>query len=116
MRYFIYCRKSTQDEDRQKLSIQTQHAEIDRTRPTWGTIDIIEEIDECRSAKSTGRPGFDRILAAIEAGKADGIIAWHPDRLSRNPADAGRVMHLLAVGQLKDLKFVSYTFENSPEG
>jgi DNA invertase Pin-like site-specific DNA recombinase len=116
MLYYIYCRKSTHDEGRQKLSLESQHADIDRMMPHWGDLAIEASLDECRSAKSPGRPSFNAMLSAIERGEASGIIAWHPDRLSRNPADAGRIMQLLAVGKLRDLKFVAYTFENTAEG
>ncbi|MDP2630348.1 MAG: recombinase family protein, partial [Candidatus Uhrbacteria bacterium] len=49
-------------------------------------------------------------------GEAQGIIAWHPDRLARNPMDAAQIIYLLDIGKLKDLKFCSYYFDNSPEG
>ena len=49
-------------------------------------------------------------------GEVDGIISWHPDRISRNAVDAGIIIDLLDRGKLKDLKFQSYKFENTPEG
>src|ERR1700679_2354158 len=62
------------------------------------------------------RPVFANMITRIKKGEAQGIIAWHPDRLSRNPIDAAEVIHLLDIGKIKDLKFCSYYFDNSPEG
>ena len=56
------------------------------------------------------------MLAQIEKGKADGIIAWAPDRLARNSIDGGRVIYLLDRGVIRDLKFSSCTFENNSQG
>ena len=50
------------------------------------------------------------------AGELYGIIAWHPDRLSRNEKDAGEITFPVRKGIIKDLKFVSYLFENTPDG
>ena len=55
-------------------------------------------------------------MARIEAGEAEGLVAWHPDRLARNSVDGGRIIYLLDIGRLKDLKFATYTFENTPQG
>ncbi|MGH9857309.1 MAG: recombinase family protein, partial [Acidobacteriota bacterium] len=43
------------------------------------------------------------------------IVAWHPNRLSRNEKDSAEVTYRLR-GPLKDLKFCSYNFDNSAEG
>ncbi len=56
------------------------------------------------------------MLERIKAGEAQGIIAWHPDRLARNSMDGGQVIFLLDQGRLQDLKFCSYSFENLPQG
>ena len=68
------------------------------------------------SAKAPGRPVWAAMIKRIEKGEADGIVAWHPDRLARNSVDGGWIIHLLDRRVLKDLKFVSYSYEHSPQG
>ena len=50
------------------------------------------------------------------AGKIDGIIAWHPDRLTRNMLEAGEIIDLLDNFIVKDLRFVSHPFANDAAG
>ena len=116
MRYFVYCRKSTESEDRQVLSLDSQRSEIERFFGNQSSIEIIEVLSEARSAKAPGRPIFDHMIKRVEKGDAGGIIAWHPDRLARNSVDGGRIIYLLDRQVLKDLKFASASFENTPNG
>jgi len=112
--YFLYRRKSTDEPDRQILSLESQEAEaLKRFRD----LKIIKLPPESVSAfKPNKRPIFNNMIERIKKGEAQGIIAWHPDRLSRNPIDAAQIIYLLDIGALQDLKFCSYTFDNSPEG
>ncbi len=116
MRYFHYIRRSTDDDDHQILSLESQERENTRRFEGQPGIEIVETIRESRSAKTPGRPLFDNMIARIERGEAEGIIAWHPDRLARNSIDGGQIIYLVDMGKLKDLRFATYTFENTPQG
>jgi site-specific DNA recombinase len=104
------------DEDRQVLSISSQHAELERSFGASPEIEIVETFEESRTARYPGRPVFNKMIRQIQKGEAEGIISWHPDRLARNSVDSGQIIYMLDTGILKDLKFPTYTFENTPQG
>ena len=70
----LYARKSTDVEDKQALSIDAQIAEL-REFAAREQLHIVAELVEKVSAKSPGRPIFNSMLARIEAGEAEGILA-----------------------------------------
>ena len=115
MKYFLYTRKSTDEDDRQMLSIEAQQVEL-REFAAKENLDIVEEFTESRTAKKPGRPIFNAMMERIKQGEASGIIAWHPDRLSRNSIDGGEVVYLLDTKVLDALRFPTFWFENTPQG
>ncbi|MEZ0085206.1 recombinase family protein [Bradyrhizobium japonicum] len=116
MRYFIYCRKSSEAEDRQVASIESQLTTLKRAFVDRSDIEIAGIYEESFSAKAPGRPQFGEMLAQIEKGAAHGIIAWATDRLARNSIDSGRIIYMLDCGVIRDLKFPTHTFENNSQG
>jgi len=52
----------------------------------------------------------------MERGEADGILAWHPDRLARNSIDGGRIIFLIDTEKIKALKSPTFWFEPTPQG
>ncbi|MCD4704492.1 recombinase family protein, partial [bacterium] len=115
MKYILYVRKSTEGEDRQALSIESQIIEL-KEFATKEKLEIVASFQEAKTAKEPGRMKFSEMIAMIESGTADGILAWHPDRLARNSIDGGKIVYLLDTGKLKDLKFPSFWFDNTPQG
>ena len=116
MKYFAYCRKSSEGEERQALSIPAQIDEIKKSFVDTPDAEIVAWFEEKMSAKAPGRPVYAEMIRRIEKGEAEGIAAWHPDRLARNSVDGGWIIHLLDRKTLKNLKFASYSYEQSPEG
>lgn len=117
LKYVLYARKSTTDDERQERSIPDQLQDCIQSAVTPNNLNVAEVIEEKCSAKEPDiRPKFRGMLDDIKSGKYEGLIAWHPDRLSRNMKEAGEIIDLLDKGILKDLRFATSSFENSPTG
>ncbi len=115
MRYVIYARKSTEEDDRQVLSIEAQFAEL-KEFAAKEKLDIVASFHEAKTAKEPGRTVFGEMVSFLESGKAEGIISWNPDRLARNSVDGGKIIHLVDRGIIKSLKFPTHWFEPTPQG
>lgn len=109
LRYFIYCRKSSEDEDRQVLSIESQMNELKRMAERLN-LTVVNILTESKSAKEPGRPIFDEMINKINHGKADGIVCWKLDRLARNPIDGGQIIWLLQRGILKHIQTIDRAY------
>ena len=114
-KYILYARKSTDTEDKQVLSIDAQLAEL-RKFARDNHLTVIDELIEKRTAKMPGRPIFNSMITRIEDGEANGILAWHPDRLARNSIDGGQIIYLLDQTSLNYLRFPIFQFENTSQG
>ncbi len=118
-RYVVYLRKSTDDEAKQVRSLDDQRAECLRYAANVLKVTIREEdiLVESASAKTSGnRPIFDAMLQGFRTGKYQGLISWSPDRISRNMKEAGEVIEMIDHEEIQDLAFVTYQFDNSPNG
>lgn len=102
MKYFLYCRKSSEDADRQVQSIDDQKKVMQEMAKSRG-VEIVKIFEESQSAKSPGRPKFSEMMERIHKGEAQGILAWKLDRLARNPIDGGNVIWMLQTGILQKI-------------
>ena len=114
-KYILYARKSTDEDDRQVLSIEAQMAEL-KEFAAKEKLEIAASLCEAKTAKEPGRNLFGEMLRRISDGEADGILAWHPDRLARNPIDGGQIIYMVDTGKINSLKFPCFWFENTPQG
>jgi site-specific DNA recombinase len=98
--YFMYCRKSSEAEDRQILSIDSQVTELKRYAARKN-IQISSVFTEAKSAKALGRPVFNSMMARLYRGEVDGILCWELDRLARNPVDGGAIIWAMKEHDVK---------------
>ena len=112
--YFIYCRKSSEDEERQVISNESQRDELNPLAKR-DRLHIYEAIEEDASAKLSGtRPRFNDMVKRIKKGEANAILCWHLNRLSRNAGDAALLIELMDQDRLLEIRTPGQTFKNSP--
>jgi site-specific DNA recombinase len=114
-KFFLYVRKSTDEPERQVLSIEAQLFELRQYAKKEG-LNVVREYTESKTAKEPGREIFNEMIASIEEGKSQGILAWHPDRLARNSIDGGRIIYFIDTGKIISLKFPTFWFDPTPQG
>jgi excisionase family DNA binding protein len=85
---FVYVRQSTADQLlHNHESRRRQYGLEERARQLgWRDVIVIDD-DLGRSASGIGRPGFERLLAAICEGRAGAVFAIEASRLARNGRD-----------------------------
>jgi site-specific DNA recombinase len=110
----LYARKSSEQDERQALSIEQQIKEMLLLAEHWG-LEISEIRKESHSSKESGtRPVYNRLIKDIKLGYFNGIVTWAPDRLSRNAGDLGILVDLMDQGKLVEIRTHSQTFTNNP--
>lgn len=114
IKYCLYARKSTEQEDKQALSIESQVKEMITLAEREG-LEIVEIKRESHSSKEVGqRPVYNELINEIRQGKFNGILTWAPDRLSRNAGDLGSVVDLMDQGLLHEIRTYGQKFTNNP--
>ncbi|NAS22433.1 recombinase family protein [Herbidospora sp. NEAU-GS84] len=93
----IYCRLSyAPDGSLEKVERQEADCRATAQRLNWPISERHIYHDNSRSAwqRNRKRPGWDSLLAAIEAGEVDGVVVYHGDRLIRQPFDLEVLLRL----------------------
>lgn len=114
VKYVLYARKSTEQDEKQALSIESQVKEMLQIAEREN-LEIVDIRREAHSAKDSGqRPVFREILEDLRRERFNGIIVWHPDRLSRNAGDLGSLVDLMDQKSLVQIRTHGQTFTNTP--
>lgn len=119
---FLYIRKSTEENtNRQVRSLGDQRQECEALAERLG-LHVVDVFQEEKSAKKPHqRPVFKKMLKELsykspERRRADGVLAWHPNRLSRNAYESGVLVQMIDDKKIKDLFFPVYAFHNDASG
>lgn len=113
MKYFIYCRKSSEEDNKQVQSLDTQER-ILIEYATKNNLEIVDILKEAKSARfANNRDVFTSMILRIEKGEADAILVAHVDRLSRNLTEAGTLSELLQKGFIKEITTPYRVFNSS---
>ena len=89
---FIYCRKSSEDKDRQILSLDDQQRTCTELAEDKG-FTILGVYRESKSAKRPDRrPEFTALLSRMLRNEAKHILCWKADRLCRNAKEGGTLI------------------------
>lgn len=116
LRYVLYARKSTEDEGSQVRTHKDQIKHCMKLAEAKG-LNVVDTFKESKSAKkSNNRPIFNQILEDIRNNKYDAILAFAPDRLSRNMLEGGLLINMLDEGMIKDFQFPTLLFSNDASG
>lgn len=105
----IYCRVSTEDQEREGTSLQSQLEACKKLAQERG-YEVPEEyiISEVYSGLSLDRPELARLRQWVRDRELDTVIGYSTDRLSRDP------VHLLLLAEEFDKRHVELTFVTEP--
>lgn len=95
MRAAVYCRISD-DREGGGLGVARQSQDCEALLHTrrW-TLAASFTDNDLSAYTGKPRPGYEALMAAVKAGDADVIVAWHPDRLHRHPRELETFIDLL---------------------
>lgn len=84
----VYIRQSTADQVTNNLeSKRRQYALVERAHQLgWADVEVIDD-DLGRSGSGVARPGFEKLLAGICAGRVGAVVSIEASRLARNGRD-----------------------------
>lgn len=94
LNYIMYCRKSSESEDKQVQSLDTQYRELTEYAKK-NNLNIVKIIQESKSAFSVGRDGFNEMINSIKNKEANAILVVRANRISRNSMDSAETITLM---------------------
>ncbi len=101
IRAAIYTRISSDPRDTQ-LGVQRQEDDARQLVALrgWEIGDVYQDNDES-AFNGHSRPEFRRLLEDVRAGRVQAVVAWHPDRLTRDVGEGEALMKLIRATRCK---------------
>ncbi len=93
MKVAIYARYSTDLQDKTSIDGQVANCEALAARESLQVVARYQ--DEGISGNDDNRPGYQQLLADLEAGKFVGIVCDETSRITRNPSELHRLLEEL---------------------
>lgn len=114
LKYCLYARKSSEQDERQAMSIDSQLNEM-KLVAEKESLNVVEILEESHSAKESGqRKVYNELIHGIRNDKYNAVLVWDASRLSRNGGDLGSLVDLMDSGKLLQIRTYSQTFTNNP--
>ena len=95
----VYVRQSTQSQVMTNLESQRRQYDLVEVARQWGFADV-EVIDDDLGRSASGmvaRPGFERLVAWLCAGKVGAVLCFDASRLARNGRDWHHLLELCGL-------------------
>jgi len=115
LKWGIYCRKSSDSEDKQIASLPSQERELKELADRSGIKNIVRIFKESHSAFHPGRPDFNEMMAMVYSGEINAILVWAGNRIARNSVDSGTCIYSMDQGKLLAVKTIGGTYFNTPD-
>ncbi len=108
-------RSSDENDDKQIYSLEDQATSNEKNQIRY-KLKINKVFEESKSAKiPSKRNDFNELLERTRKGITKVWLAWHANRLVRNPREAGMVVELMDEGKLLAIVTSSRVFFNTPD-
>lgn len=92
MKIIGYARVSTEEQEREGLSLPTQTHRIRAYVEAFPELELVAVSEDTGSGKSLDRAGLALALKWIQEGRAEGLIVVSLDRLTRSVRDMGQLL------------------------
>jgi site-specific DNA recombinase len=103
----IYARIS-RDEEGSGLGVKRQLKDCRALADSLGWTVAEEYVDNDISAYSgKRRPGYEQMLADVADGLRDGVVVYHPDRLTRRPLELEQFLEVVTTARVPEVRFVA---------
>ena len=92
MKVVAYARVSLEKMAEDGVSLAMQAEKVRAYAALYG-LEIVELVEDAgASAKTLNRPGLTHALSLLSSGKAEGLLVWKLDRLTRSVRDLGALL------------------------